>query len=64
MNVKTKRLDEENFLAEVSVCISPTFYQWVFGWGGKIRIAEPAVIRKGYRDMLQTAMNKLDTVDH
>lgn len=62
--VKTKRLDEETFLAEVSVCIGPTFYQWVFGWGGKIRIAEPAAIRKGYRDMLQTAMNKLDAVEH
>ena len=33
------------------MCTGPTFYQWVFGWEGKIRIAEPETVRLGTQFM-------------
>lgn len=31
----------ESFICHVDVCLSPTFYGWVFGFGGDIRILSP-----------------------
>ena len=33
--------ENDTFLCEVEVCLSPTFYGWVFGFGGDIRIVSP-----------------------
>ena len=33
--------DDGTFTCDVDVCLSPTFYGWVFGFGGDIRILEP-----------------------
>lgn len=34
--------ENDTFTCEVEVCLSPTFYGWVFGFGGDIRILSPA----------------------
>ena len=41
-SVRTKAMGKDHFLATVKVCHSATFYRWVFGWGGKIRIWQSA----------------------
>ena len=33
--------DDDTFTCYVEVCLSPTFYGWVFGFGGDIRILSP-----------------------
>ena len=33
--------DDDTFICEVSVRLSPTFYGWVFGFGGDIKILSP-----------------------
>ena len=33
--------EDGSFTCEVDVCLSPTFYGWVFGFGGGIRIVSP-----------------------
>ena len=33
--------NDGTFTCEVEVCLSPTFYGWVFGFSGGIRILEP-----------------------
>ena len=33
--------EDDTFTCEVDVCLSPTFYGWVFGFGGEIRILSP-----------------------
>lgn len=38
MNVKTEPIDEEHFRTEILVCTSSTFYRWIFGFNGKMRI--------------------------
>jgi predicted DNA-binding transcriptional regulator YafY len=55
-SVRTKALSKNQFRAKVKVCASPTFYRWVFGFGGKIRIIEPEEIVGEYRDMLRKAL--------
>jgi len=57
--VKTEPIDEEHFKASVKVCPSATFYRWVFGFGGKIRITGPDSVKEGYKEMLQNALSEL-----
>ena len=54
--VKTEEVDEQHFKAAVIVCPSPTFYRWVFGWNGGIKIMGPEKIRKEYKEMLKNAL--------
>ena len=56
LDVDTIPVDEEHFEARVSVCTSPTFYRWVFGFGGAIQIAGPKQIQKDYIEMLENAL--------
>ncbi len=39
--VKTEKVDDEHFKATVTTDVSPTFFGWILGYGGKIRIAGP-----------------------
>ena len=54
--VRTKALNKKEFRVKVKVCTSPTFYRWIFGWEGKIRITEPEEAREEYRKMLEEAL--------
>ena len=38
---KTEVVDHDHFRAKIHVCLSPTFYRWVFGWNGKAKILSP-----------------------
>lgn len=57
--VNTTPIDEEHFTADVLVCTSTTFYRWVFGFGGKIKILGPESVRDAYREMLQMALQEM-----
>lgn len=50
--VRTKAAGKKQFIATVNVCISPTFFRWVFGWGGLVRIDGPEKVRQQYKDLL------------
>ena len=54
-DVKVKRLDKGHFKTIVKVCTSPTFYAWVFQWGGKVRIEGPEDVRKEFNRMAKEA---------
>ena len=41
MKFETEPATEDTTYCYVDVCLSPTFYGWVFGFGGGIRILEP-----------------------
>ena len=58
-NFEAEAIDEESFKATVSVCTSTTFYRWVFGFNGKIRIIGPQSVKKSYREMLLNALNAI-----
>jgi predicted DNA-binding transcriptional regulator YafY len=45
--------DAEHFIAKVNVCVSPTFYSWVFNYCGKIKILAPEPVVEGFSAMLK-----------
>ncbi len=55
-DVVVKRADKEHFRIKVNVCISPTFYSWVFQWEGRVRIEGPAKVVEGYQEMVRKAL--------
>lgn len=44
--------DEEHFRVRVLAAVSPQFFGWVTGIGGKIRIVAPEHVQKEYKDYL------------
>lgn len=60
MKIKTRSVGEEQFRTTVKVCASPTFYHWVFGSAGKIKIEGPTEVRNEYREMLKKALDSIE----
>ena len=56
MNVETEIVDDGQFRAKVLVCTSPTFYRWVFGWCGRMKIESPVSVLEEYRRMAKAAL--------
>ncbi len=49
--------DEEHFVVKVRVCASPTFYRWVFGWNGDMKIVGPEKVKEEFREMARKALD-------
>lgn len=49
--VRIEEVDEERFKVNVRVCASPTFYRWVFGWNGDMKVLGPESVKEAYREM-------------
>lgn len=58
---KTQEVDENHFKVTAKVCPSPTFYRWVFGWNGGMKILGPKSVQEEYRSMLKKAMEICET---
>ena len=56
LEVPTEVVDEGHFRAKVTVCISPTFFRWVFGWCGKMKIEGPASAVEEYHRLARAAL--------
>ena len=56
IDIDTIQIDEEHFQTKVSVCTSPTFYRWVFGFNGRIKILAPDAVVSAYHAMAQKAL--------
>lgn len=54
--IRVKNVDEEHFQIEPTVCPSPTFYRWVFGWGGDMKILGPEKVKEEYQAMARKAL--------
>lgn len=55
-DVKTERLDASSFSAEVEVSASPTFYAWLFTYGGKLQILSPQSIKDEYIRQIENTL--------
>ena len=56
--IRTKTIDKDRFQVKVKVCAGPTFYRWVFGFNGHIKIVDPADTVQTYREMFQKALEE------
>ncbi len=54
-DVFTEVADEAHFRVKATVSLSPIFYGWLFGFGGKIRLVSPSHAVDAYRTMLEDA---------
>ena len=55
---ETVVVDDEHFKATVRVCTSTTFYSWVFGFNGKIKIVELQKVAAIYKEMLRKVLDE------
>lgn len=58
-DVHTVIADDEHFYLTTEVSLSPTFYGWVFSFGGKIRLLSPERAVNEYAAMLHEAVAHL-----
>ena len=54
---RTQPLEDGRFRAKVRVYASPTFYRWLFGWGGMMKIEGPEEVVEEYREKLIEEIN-------
>lgn len=59
-DVKTLAYDMTSFRLQTEVSTSPTFFGWVFGFGGKVQILGPKEVKEQYRQMIRTANEDLN----
>ena len=56
--IETDILNEDTFSAKIVVRPSRTFFSWVFGFCGGIRILEPTSVREEYERLLRDVLEK------
>ena len=57
-DIEVKKKNKTQFVTKVIVCPSPTFYGWVFKWGGMVKISAPKDIMSEYKDMINEEYNR------
>lgn len=55
--IKTVIVDEGHFMATVQVCVSPTFFSWIFGFNGKIVLNSPDEVREKFKEQIERMMH-------
>lgn len=58
-NVNTYACDLHNFRVIAEVAVGKVFFNWIFGFGGKVKIKAPEDVKNKYRDMVLKAANSL-----
>lgn len=58
-SVKTEIVDEQHFKATIDVFASPTFFGWVFTYGGQIRILSPEKALTDYKSHINQVSKTL-----
>lgn len=61
-DVTTLAYDMESFRVVVDVEASPTFYGWIFGFGGKIEILSPKCVKEEYFDMVSNTYAEITKI--
>lgn len=56
-DVYTEPLDD-GFIVEVNVSVSPTFFGWILGFAGKIKIVSPKAVATEYKNALRKAISE------
>ena len=57
--MKTTPVDKEHFQFDAEVSVSPTFFSWIFEFGGMIKIVGPENVKEKYSEMLSKARNNI-----
>ena len=58
-DVITSEYNTNEFIAKAEVSASPTFFGWVFGFGGKIQIIGPESLKTQYKKMVKETLDSI-----
>lgn len=58
-DVETYACDQQNFRVIAEVAIGTVFFNWIFGFGGKVRIKAPEDVKDEYRQLILNASKLL-----
>lgn len=58
-DVVTRKTDDQHFVAEVEVFVSPTFFSWIFAYNGAIRITSPQDVMNEYKKKVSETLKRL-----
>lgn len=58
-DVDTQLIDESSFIVTAEIAASPTFFSWVFNYGGKMQILEPESVREKYQARVKEAYKNM-----
>ena len=58
-DVTTYACDQHSFRVEATVSVGTTFYNWVFGFNGKVKIRNPENVRAEYRSLINNAAQSI-----
>ena len=58
-DVATYACDQHSFRVEAQVSVGTTFFNWVFGFHGKVRIKNPVSVQEEYKKLVFEAMESL-----
>ena len=53
----TKPIDDNTFRSVAEVSLSPTFFAWVFQFGGKVKILDPTEAKEKYQALIQAGLS-------
>lgn len=59
-DVTTYANDMTSFRVVAKIAVSNVFYSWIFGFGGKVKIKAPQVIKEQYAEMVLSAASNLE----
>ena len=59
--VQTYAGDRQNFRVIEEIAVGKVFFNWVFGFEGKVRIKGPESVKEQYRQMVESAVKALDS---
>lgn len=61
VNTQTISCEDGSFITDVNVSISPTFWGWLFGFHGKIRVTAPQKLIQEYTQTLNAEIKRYTT---
>lgn len=57
--VLVSKYDDKSFIATVNVAVNHVFFSWIFGFAGRVIIAEPTEVKEQFREMLNNVSTKI-----
>ena len=59
-DVQTYACDRQNFRVIEEVAVGKVFFNWIFGFEGKVRIKAPENVKQQYEDMVRRAAEMIE----
>ena len=59
-DVETYACDQQNFRVIAEIAVGKIFFNWIFGFDGKVRIKAPEDVKQQYKEQILKAMEIID----